>query len=555
MDGCFYFQNSPLLSLKARNELLDVDMPYVLGPRLHMRGLDAVNTVVKNYEFCFIPFVLGVRKSQKDIEADYDRLRNLLDSSEYWDKAQDEVRYLFSYVCDKFPIKPNENVHDRRDGAKRDAPQGERAPAAGDAPQGEQVLHYRLKERTLISLGFGRKARWDNGGFRNGAGKWCSWKGTKHICIHIDSIDLYVFKTSVNILQIEMHFDTADAMDIPSNLFHLKNISSYRSSGIIPQSNSWTCEELRAYAQFPEKRGITFDEITRFLIKHIDDGLRPELLFYANEGCGKMNILAYAELPMDTAAEEVTRKLFYLGNCYNNSYIYSSSHCIPSNAHWQSPDIAWGYSSEALACVTLCGQAIVRAAKGSGAHHSMGEWEHRRFIKRTFIKNVKSNYRFMYLILLHQKYAYYLLLTRLGAGQDKDVEVLEDYKSQLETLRTNFAFSRVSEAAQYQQLYAKLSEEFKLADIDRDVNDPLVTLTQLKHDEEERQDRRRERDMNHALALLAVLSIISCVCDGVSLFGASLEWFVVALIVTVVPIAVFTRSLWLRDWTSDQSKD
>ena len=542
-------------------------MPHVLGPRLHMRGLDAVNAVVKNYEFCFIPFVLGVRKSQKDIEADYDRLRNLLDSSEYWDKAQDEVRYLFSYVCDKFPLEPNENVHDRRDGAKRDAPQGERAPAAADAPQGErapaaadapqneQVLHYRLKKRTLISLGFGRKARWDNGGFRNGAGKWCSWKGTKHICIRIDNIDLYVFKTSVNILQIEMHFDTADAMDISSSLFHLKNISSHRSSGIIPQSNSWKCEELRGCAGLPEKRGITFDEITRFLIKQLDDGLRPELLFYANEGYGKMNILAYAELPMDTAAEEVTRKLFYLGNCYNNSYIYSPSHCIPSNVHWQSPDIAWGYSSEALACVTLCGQAIVRAAKGSGAHYSMEEREHRRFIKRTFIKNVKSNYRFMYLILLHQKYAYYLLLTRLGAGQDKDVEVLEDYKSQLETLRTNFAFSRVSETAQYQQLYAKLSEEFKLADIDRDVNDPLVTLTQLKHDEEERQDRRRERDMNHALALLAVLSIISCVCDGVSLFGASLEWFVVALIVTVVPIAVFTRSLWLRDWTSDQSKD
>ena len=343
-----------------------------------------------------------------------------------------------------------------------------------------------------------------------------------------------------------MHFDTADAMDISSSLFHLKNISSHRSSGIIPQSNSWKCEELRGCAGLPEKRGITFDEITRFLIKQLDDGLRPELLFYANEGYGKMNILAYAELPMDTAAEEVTRKLFYLGNCYNNSYIYSSSHCIPSNVHWQSPDIAWGYSSEALACVTLCGQAIVRAAKGSGAHHSMEEREHRRFIKRTFIKNVKSNYRFMYLILLHQKYAYYLLLTRLGAGQDKDVEVLEDYKSQLETLRTNFAFSRVSETAQYQQLYAKLSEEFKLADIDRDVNDPLVTLTQLKHDEEERQDKRRERNMDYALAVLAILSIISCVCDGVSLFAASHEWFAGSLVLTAVMFVVFVWLLRLK---------
>ena len=140
MDGCFYFQNSPLLSLKARNELLDVGMPYVLGPRLHMRGLDAVNTVVKNYEFCFIPFVLGVRKSQKDIEADYDHLRNLLDSSEYWDKARDEVRYLFSYVCDKFPIKPNENVHDRRDGAKRDAPQGEQVTSRENAAAAKKAF-------------------------------------------------------------------------------------------------------------------------------------------------------------------------------------------------------------------------------------------------------------------------------------------------------------------------------------------------------------------------------------------------------------------------------
>ena len=98
-----------------RNELLDVGMPYVLGSRLHMRGLDAVNAVVENYEFCFIPFVLGVRKSQKDIEADYDRLRNLLDSSEHWDKAQDEVRYLFSYVCDKFPLEPKAKAHDERD--------------------------------------------------------------------------------------------------------------------------------------------------------------------------------------------------------------------------------------------------------------------------------------------------------------------------------------------------------------------------------------------------------------------------------------------------------
>lgn len=524
-----------------RNELLDVGMPYVLGSRLHMRGLDAVNAVVENYEFCFIPFVLGVRKSQKDIEADYDRLRNLLDSSEHWDKAQDEVRYLFSYVCDKFPLEPKAKAHDERDSAAADVPQGERAPAAADAPQGErapaadvpqgeQVLHYRLKERTLISLGFGRKACWNNGRYRDDTGKWQLREGTKYVYIHIDNIDLYVFKTSVNILQIEMHFDTADAMDISGSLFHLKNISSYRSSGIIPQSNSWKCKELRAYAQLPEKRGITFDEITRFLIKQLDDGLRPELLFYANEGYGKMNILTYAELPVDTVAEEVTRKLFYLGNCYNKGVMYSSSHCIPPNVHWQSPDIAWGYSSGALACVTLCGQAM----------------NNRRKFINIFAENVKSNYRFMYLILLHQKYAYYLLLTRLGAGQDKDVEVLEDYKSQLETLRTNFAFSRVSEAAQYQQLYAKLSEEFKLADIDRDVNDPLVTLTQLKHDEEERQDKRRERNMDYALAVLAILSIISCVCDGVSLFAASHEWFAGSLVLTAVMFVVFVWLLRLK---------
>ena len=512
-----------------RSELLDVGMPYVLEPRLHMRGLDAVNTVVKNYEFCFVPFVLGVRKSQKDIEADYDRLRDLLDSSEYWDKARDEVRYLFSYVCDKFPLEPKAKAHDERDSAAADAPQGEQAPAA-DAPQGEQVLHYRLKERTLISLGFGGDACWNNGRYRDDTGKWQLREGTKHICIHIDGIDLYVFKTSVNILQIEMHFDTTDAMDISGSLFHLKNISSYRSSGIIPQSNPWACEVLRAYAQFPEKRGITFDEITRFLIKQLDDGLRPELLFYANEGYGKMNILTYAELPVDTVAEEVTRKLFYLGNCYNKGVMYSSSHCIPPNVHWQSPDIAWGYSSGALACVTLCGQAM----------------NNRRKFINIFAGNVKSNYRFMYLILLHQKYAYYLLLTRLGAGQDKDVEVLEDYKSQLETLRTNFAFSRVSEAAQYQQLYAKLSEEFKLADIDRDVNDPLVTLTQLKHDEEERQDKRRERNMDYALAILAILSIISCVCDGVSLFAASHEWFAGSLVLTAVMFVVFVWLLRLK---------
>jgi hypothetical protein len=148
----------------------------------------------------------------------------------------------------------------------------------------------------------------------------------------------------------------------------------------------------------------------------------------------------------------------------------------------------------------------------------------KKFLRKTFIGNFKNEYLFMYILLLHQKYVMYLLLTRIGVGMNKDLGALEKYKEDLYDFETNFIFTHITEVPQYQMLYEKIYDAFSLKQMFDDVHDPLLSLEEIKRKTFEDEQKKADENLNMAITSLSYLSIISVFTDTFGLADGFTEW-------------------------------
>ena len=125
----------------------------------------------------------------------------------------------------------------------------------------------------------------------------------------------------------------------------------------------------------------------------------------------------------------------------------------------------------------------------------------------------------MYVLLLHQKYELYNLLTRIGVGRYNDLEKLEEYRKELFEFETDFVFSRITEVPQYQDLYDKISAAFALKDMYADVREPLISLSEERRQESDKKQKAQDERMNRTLAVLSAITLISAFTDLFALLG------------------------------------
>lgn len=423
-------------------------------------------TTSYNVAFCYLPFVI---EGAAGTDEAYAQALEALSASADWKQVQEKASYLFRYICEKYD------------------------PAFPDC----QCHHYVLRGNAAVRLGIGKIAPWRRAlpdAPEGGADPSCDFSITEVSC--------YSFSTSVNILVLKLRFATDSPLEISTQLSALKNVRSCRMNPAGANQKG----ELAAYA-LAEGAGLTMLELAGRLLASTGFAQKPRFFFYANEGRECMNVLMHVEAPADT---DVQTTLFYLGNCYSQTFDYEAEHSLPTKMYWASPTTAWAYSAEALACLTVPGRATSQKA--------------REFVTSGFRFNFLNSYQFLYLMLLHQKYEYYRLLMRIGAGERRDREQLEQFRRELEVFRANFVFSRVSETQQYQYLYDVVSRELKLSDMDRDVGKPIEALRTLRQEEEralrqaeEDAERESDRRISDALNVFTLLAGISALFDGLEL--------------------------------------
>lgn len=367
-----------------------------------------------------------------------------------------------------------------------------------------QCFHYALKEAGRAQFGLASENEWFSTvphSFRDDEAP---------IRFQLLNIQLYCFSTTVGIIAFKVHLEQNDPFWVSNAQYHLKKVSREK---IFTDANV---------------TGTTMLELAQKLVSELSQISEIKLFYYANPSTERANVLTYLEVdPKD----DYKRELFYLRRCYSEGFIFAENEKLDADEIYiPSKDTVWGISPEAAVCL---------ACPGFGRQ---------KFIQGTFYKNFNAQYLFMYVLLLHQKYVLYMFLTKIGIGTYNNLDTLEDYRHQLYEFETDFVFSCVTEVPQYQYLYDKMTEAFSLKKMYEDVHEPLISLSDVRRESAENNQKKRDANVNKALLMLSILSFFSALIDSFDFVNSFFGWFLgelevkivqVCCIVEIVVIAVF----------------
>lgn len=355
-----------------------------------------------------------------------------------------------------------------------------------------QCFHYVLKETKRIQFGLASENDWFSTAPH-------SFHGEKTpIRFQLLNVQLYCFSTTVGIIAFKVHLEHDDPFWVSNALYHLKKVSR---------------EDIFTSTDY---QGTTMLEISQKLVSELSTATEIKFFYYANPSTERANVLTYLEVdPKDN----YKRELFYLRRCYSEGFIFAENEKLDADEIYiPSKDTVWGISPEAAVCL---------ACPGFGRQ---------KFIQGTFYKNFNAQYLFMYVLLLHQKYVLYMFLTKIGIGTYNNLDTLEDYRHQLYEFETDFVFSCVTEVPQYQYLYDKMTEAFSLKKMYEDVHEPLVSLSEVRRESAENEQKKRDVNVNRALLMLSVLSFFSALVDSFDFVNSFFGWFLGDLGVKIVQV-------------------
>ena len=312
------------------------------------------------------------------------------------------------------------------------------------------------------------------------------------------SIQLFCFRTRVGIIAFKIHFESNDPLFISSALYNLKKVSR---------------EKIHPYGS---KESTTFLSMAKEVMHTLKSEQDFQFFFYANPSTERANILAHIEVePKDDYKFE----LFYLRRCYSDGFLYSENKELDEREiYTPSQDIVWGISPEAAVCLTC------------------PERGRADFIHGTFFNNFNTQYLFMYVLLLHQKYVLYMFMVQIGIGTYNSIELLEGYRQELYEFETDFVFSCITVVPQYQTLYERMMEAFSLKDMFEDVREPLSSLSEVRRADAEKKQKERDDNVNRSLFLLSLLTFFSALVDSFDFADSFLSWFLGPSLVRIVQI-------------------
>ena len=423
-------------------------------------------------------------------------LLTALELDRQWQRTDDKIQYMLKYVADK--IEGKEYGKSRCD-------------------------HFILTDQAMELYGF-------SGGNNIFYTEKHLFNGTEtEFGFEIKSVQMYYFSTSVSILFFQLHFkgeadeegglSSREMLRISSAQYYLKKVSR---------------EHVHQYGENGIK-DITFLGLAQKMMEGLNLEGELDFFFYANEGTERANLLTYLEADF---SENFEYELFYLRRCYKEDYLYyTDEKQNDREIYTASKNTFWGLSPEAAVC-------IVCPEKG-------GE----EFLRTRFYKNFNKQYLFMYILLLHQKYVLYLFQTMIDAELYEDLEILEEYRKKLYKFETDFVYSRVTEVPQYQNLYDRMTDAFALRDMYEDVREPLLSLSEVRRGELEKQQKKREDKMNSALFVLSLLGAFSALSDirqvVDSFFGEFLDETMIEIIqggcaVIIILIMIYVFSLLIK---------
>ncbi len=444
-----------------------------------------------NIVYVFVPFrfndIDGVMAAAKS------RCR---EGDPVWEDGSRDVKsYFFKYLTDKFTAADNDGSKDCRRCVHLSAKEWDRGKD-GMRPKDEweKILSAQKSE-----FGFSMK---ENFGLLQPS-YLDDTRQKIDFCFHIDSLKLTVFKTGIGLVSFGLVFEDVDPTKMGAAEFLLKlSVEKLDRATDYGERNSIIkmadCEDLTDFATVA----------LRVLESAI--GLKDgKFNFYSQKPRGNLFSVFFAN--GQECWSDFEKALYYFGNGYGVGFMYPGKEWGATCQFLGDPNIRWCVSNEVAACLVRPDLHLPR----------------RGFIYGSFYYKFRREYLFMYIWLLHQKYALYAFLTDISAkglseARRENVEALRDYKRRFVDFEANYVFARITEVPQYQQLYDAISKQFALQTMYDDVKEPLAALESLARDDElhAREEEQRTADgITKILATLGVLGIASALVDGYDFIG------------------------------------
>lgn len=410
-----------------------------------------------------------------------------LTHSESWEIVHDEIKYMLRHVADKL------------DSTKEDSC---------------LCFHFALKDeaRKKLQMISSEDVCQMEGKF----------SGEKEIFpFRLTGVQLYCFSTQIGVMAFRLAFDRDDSIWLATAQYYAKKVSR-------------TLITSRFGPMVQEQEDTdTLMGLGDFLLNATLPGTGWQPFFYAVPGTERANVLTYVEVPPRNGPLKDTyrRELFHLRRCQSDGFLYEENPAQEEKEIiFTSANMVWGISPEAAVCL------------------SCPEMGGREFIEKVFIENFHSQYLYMYVLLLHQKFMLYQLMNQIGSAGEK--EKLKTYRKQLYEFEMNFSFSRITEVVQYQELYDKMSQVFALQMMYNDIREPMDALSEIEKNQREEQQKEADEKTSQGLMLLSLLAVFSALIDSFSFAESFFSWFLpegaipwVQAAVIILVISIFIRGL------------
>lgn len=161
--------------------------------------------------------------------------------------------------------------------------------------------------------------------------------------------------------------------------------------------------------------------------------------------------------------------------------------------------IRWGFSKRGCGVV----------ANLTGEVNSDG------FLENRWFASLQSNYFYLYIMVLHQKYAIYNYLNTVAADNEK--KLVRVHQERLIDFNAKYVFSIVSDEFFIQRVYRRMKKENDVDDVYLDLQDELKRLFEYSKMKSEESNEVKNDRLNIISVLISILCFAPVVMDTLNI--------------------------------------
>ncbi len=257
------------------------------------------------------------------------------------------------------------------------------------------------------------------------------------------------------------------------------------------------------------------------------------LPFFAYHNDIQYNCICYhlIRLSREQAKEEdVDRLCFYLKRSYDSAYLYNKENAVGEYDMIYKPYYYMVWAG--------CQEGLVVIASETDTDKT------NYFLNNYYFGSLLSDYHFMYLMLLNQRFASLKFIEELASASDERAS-LERISVSAADLSTRYAFHVISDEMVYQNIYSDMYRIFHIDELSVDVKECGERMHTLWNAAAERHEKRSSR----LLFALSCLTAFSALVDATGYFDRILPDFPLATVIGTCSVClvfalIFMRNLW-----------